>query len=127
MSAIHWFEIPVSDINRAQTFYKAILESDIPLVDMSAEMGSMLGMLPTRGGTGGALVQNAQHGYAPSQQGTMVYLVVDGNLDQALERVGQAGGQVMLPKTPMDENAGGGFIAWIQDSEGNRVGIYSDQ
>jgi len=127
MSAIHWFEIPVTDIHRAVKFYNNVLNTEIPVVDMSAEMGSMLGMLPPRDGAGGALVQNSQHGYVPSAQGTMVYLVMDGDLNEALGRVEPAGGSVILPKTPLGGNQGGGFICWINDTEGNKVGLFSKQ
>jgi uncharacterized protein len=95
------------------------------VLDLTEQLGSMIGMLPNRGGGGGALVQNSQHGYTPSKQGTLVYLVVDGDLDQALARASAAGGQVLLPKTSLGAESGGGFTAWIADSEGNRVGLFS--
>lgn len=124
MAAIHWFEIPVTDINRAKKFYDAVLDVDIPIMDMTAEMGSMLGIIPDRGTPpNGALVQNSQHGYVPSQQGSLVYLTVgDIDLDEAVGRIEAAGGQVALPKTSLGEN---GFCAWMIDTEGNKVGLYS--
>lgn len=125
MSALHWFEIPVSDIERAKKFYDAVLDTHIPVMDMTAQMGSMLGMLPNRDGIGGALVQNTQHGYTPSQQGTMVYLVVESDLNDSLGKVEGAGGQVILPKTPMGESQDAGFTAWIIDTEGNKIGLFS--
>jgi predicted enzyme related to lactoylglutathione lyase len=125
MSALHWFEIPVESIQRAVTFYEAVLGASIPVVDMTEQMGSMIGMLPNRGGVGGALVQNSQYGYTPSQAGTLVYLVVDGDLNDVAARVVPAGGQVLLPKTPLGEAGGGGYTAWMADSEGNRIGLFS--
>ena len=122
MSALNWFEIPVSDIDRAVKFYSTVLDAEIPLIDMTAEMGSMLGMLPDRGGVGGALVQNQQYGYKPSMEGSLVYLSVDGDLDKAVNKVQGAGGQVLMPKTGLGEN---GFTAWIADTEGNKVGLHS--
>lgn len=127
MSAIHWFEIPVSDIQRASAFYEKVLGAAIHIVDMTAQMGSMLGMLENRGGVGGALVQNSQYGYTPSKDGALVYLKVKGNLDSALNRVEAGGGQVILPKTPLGEDVGGGFTAWIIDSEGNKVALFAEQ
>ena len=127
MSALHWFEIPVADIRRAAAFYERVLGASIQVIDMTAQMGSMIGMLPNRGGVGGALVENSQYGYTPSQAGTLVYLVVDGDLDQTLARVEPAGGRVLLPKTALGEGAGSGFIAWVADSEGNRVGLFSEE
>jgi uncharacterized protein len=108
MSALHWFEIPVSDIQRAVKFYETVMGVQIPVMDLRATMGSMIGMLPGRGGAGGALVQNAQHGYVPGQAGALVYLVVDGELGAVAGRAEAAGG-----------------IVWISDTEGNRVGLFS--
>ncbi len=123
MSAIHWFEIPVTDINRAQKFYSTILDVDIPIMDMTAQMGSMLGAFPNNGDVGGMLVQNSQFGYEPSKVGSLVYLTVgDNDLNIALNKVEAAGGKVTLPKTAMGEN---GFSAWIEDTEGNKVGLFS--
>jgi hypothetical protein len=124
MSAIHWFEIPVTDIDRAARFYGTVIGVEVPILDMSAEMGSKLGMLPDRGGVGGALVQNAAHGYTPSMTGSLVYVVIEGAIDAALGRVEAAGGRVLLPKTLLGGRQGGGYIAWITDTEGNRVGLY---
>ncbi len=123
MSAIHWFEIPVSDIERAITFYSHILDSEISMLDLTEQLGSRLGLLPNNDGVGGALVENAQHGYTPSDTGTLVYLArEDEDLNECLARVESAGGTVLLPKTAMGER---GFSAWILDSEGNKVGLHS--
>lgn len=127
MSALHWFEIPVTDIHRAVKFYGTVMGIEIGVMDLTEQMGSMLGMLPNRDGVGGALVQNAQHGYVPGANGALVYLVVDGELNEAIGRVEGAGGQVVLPKTPLGEGESGGFISWIMDTEGNKVGLYSNQ
>ncbi len=122
MAAINWFEIPVIDIQRAQNFYETIPKIETPVMDLVEEMGSMLGTFPARGGVGGALVQNSEYGYMPSQEGALVYLTVRGDLDEALTRVEAAGGKILLPKTSLGEN---GFAAWIQDTEGNRVGLHA--
>jgi predicted enzyme related to lactoylglutathione lyase len=127
MSALHWFEIPVTDIQRAVRFYETVMNVQIPILDLTEQMGSMLGMLPDRGGAGGALVQNPTQGYTPSMTGTLVYLVVDGDLNSAVGRVEGAGGRVLLPKTQLGGGQGGGFIVWIADTEGNRVALYAQQ
>ena len=125
MSAIFWFEIPVTDIDRARAFYGALLKAEIPFIDMTEQMGSKLGSLPNRVGVGGMLVENAQHGYVPSDVGTMVYLALgDEDMNDALARVEAAGGTILLPKAEMP---GRGFAAWIRDLEGNKVGLHSDK
>ncbi len=122
MSAITWFEIPVSDIERAVDFYGKVLDIQISVMDLTEDQGSMLGMIPARGGTGGALVQNSRYSYLPSEKGSLVYLHVDGELDSALERAVAAGGEVLLPKTGLGDE---GFTAWVRDTEGNRIGLHA--
>ena len=125
MSALHWFEIGVNDIERAAAFYGALYGREFKVMDLTASQGTMIVMLPARGGVGGALVYGPQHGYGPSQGGALVYLVIDGAMDAALERAVEAGGEVLLPRTPMGADAGGGSVAWISDCEGNKVGLYA--
>ncbi len=127
MSAIHWFEIPASDFERAKTFYETVLNTQLFVNDQRETMGSMLGLFPHQSGVGGCLVHNPQFGYRPSSEGTLVYLSYTGDLNKALARVPAAGGEVLLPKTELGENAGGGFVSWVRDSEGNKVGFYSDE
>jgi predicted enzyme related to lactoylglutathione lyase len=124
VSAITWFEISVSDIQRAVDFYNKVLEVEIAIMDLTEEQGSLLGMIPDRGGTGGALVQNSQYSYVPSEEGSLVYLHIEGELDAALERATVAGGEVLLPKTSLGEE---GFTAWIRDTEGNRIGLHAQK
>ena len=124
MSAIHWFEIPATDIERAAKFYSEILEAEMPILDLVEQMGSILSLFPANDGVGGALVQNSQLGYVPAQAGTLIYLALGyRDLNTHLEKVEPAGGKVLLSKTAMGEN---GFSAWIEDTEGNKVGLHSN-
>ena len=125
MSAINWFEIPVSDFDRALNFYQTVLSIQLFVNDQRETMGSMLGVFPHESGIGGCLVHNPQFGYTPAAEGTLVYLNVAGDMNDAVARVEPAGGAVLLPKTALGEGQGGGFVAWINDSEGNKVGLYS--
>ena len=68
MSAIHWFEIPVSDFERAKTFYETVMEIQINWQDLRETMGTIVGMLYGGDGVGGALVHNPQYGYTPSRE-----------------------------------------------------------
>lgn len=127
MSAIHWFEIPAADFERARNFYEAVLDCQLFINDQRETMGSLLGVFPHEGGIGGCLVHNPGFGYTPSDTGTLVYLRVLGDLNMALGRVPDAGGAVLLPKTQLGDDAGGGFVAWIADTEGNKVGLFSSE
>ena len=118
-NALAWFEIPVADLERAARFYGEILET--PLEPGSSGEGYRMAVLPYEAGVGvgGALVEGS--GHAPSAAGTLVYLSAD--LDAVLGRLERAGGKVLLGKTEI--GTGSGFCAHFEDSEGNRVGLYS--
>ena len=89
--AINWFEIPVTDMDRAVAFYEAVL--GVPLERM--DVGTPVAVFPHDDeGVGGAL---SLDGRKPSAEGSLVYLEVDGKLQDALDRVPGAGGEVVLP------------------------------
>ncbi|WP_221031532.1 VOC family protein [Actomonas aquatica] len=119
INALNWFEIYVSDFDRARTFYTAILGQEL---ELSAMEGSQMAILPCdlEKGVGGALTK--MDGCAPGPGGTLVYLNVEGQLDAVLERIPAAGGHVIRPKFPIPPH---GFIAIFSDPEGNVVGLHS--
>ena len=55
--------------------------------------------------------------------GTLVYLDASPSLDAALARVVKAGGQIAMPRQALPP--GLGFIAHINDLDGNRVGLHA--
>ena len=119
MNAINWFEIPVSDIERAVAFYEAILGQ--PLHQMEVNAGYPMALLPAgEGGIGGALVQGPE--YTPATTGVVVYLNGGRDLSDILDRVPAAGGQIIMPKTSLGDH---GAAAYFLDSEGNRLGLQS--
>ncbi len=121
-NAISWFEIPVADFERAKTFYQTIFDFEMP--EMTMEHIRMGILLHDRdgGGIGGAICFG--EGYAPAgDKGPKVYLDGGSDLDTVLHRVADAGGQVILPKTPIGENMG--QFAFFSDTEGNVVGLYN--
>jgi predicted enzyme related to lactoylglutathione lyase len=118
---VTWFEIPVTDMQRARAFYEHVLAVKLqPLNFGPLEMA----MFPTRPGTSGAAgaLMKGQ-GFQPSQQGVQIYFVTP-DVDGTLRRVQDRGGQVLLPKTQIGLF---GFIASFKDSEGNRIGLRSRQ
>jgi predicted enzyme related to lactoylglutathione lyase len=113
-----WFEIPVADLERAVSFYQELLGASL----QRETMGPMEMAVFPHGSDApsGALVR--ARGYEPAAAGTVVYLHLD-DIRPALERVGKAGGAVLLPRTALPDEAG--FFAQLRDSEGNRVGVFS--
>jgi uncharacterized protein len=121
-NAINWFEIPAADINRAKSFYENIFDVNMELQDM---MGMQMAFFPYDPGNGkvsGALVQGPMH--KPSQDGAVVYLNAnESGMDNVIEKIGQHGGQVVMPKTHIGPEIG--YMAFFIDTEGNKVALHS--
>jgi predicted enzyme related to lactoylglutathione lyase len=114
---INWLELPVTDLRRAKAFYAAVLGVD--LVDL-AMPGFEYALFPTKSRTNaGALVKG--EGAVPSMTGPVPYLDGSAGIDTLLARVVEAGGEVLMPKLRLSEEAGD--VALFRDSEGNRVGL----
>ena len=117
---INWFEIPVSQMDRAMKFYSAIFGVEMQKMDWQGiQMASFPG---EKGFVHGALVQG--QGYVPSDKGTIVYLNGSPDLSTPLSKIEKAGGKVLKPKFSIGEH---GFIAFFQDPEGNKVALHSMQ
>jgi len=116
--AINWFEIPCEDLDRATEFYETVLGAKMHR-DASTEPMVFFSSDPT--GTGGTLVKRSYR--RPGRGGALVYLNCDGDLDHVLDRVRNAGGLILMPKTPVP--GGHGHFACMRDSEGNHIGLHS--
>jgi len=117
-NAINWFELFVSELDRATAFYERSL--DLKLKRELFNGQAMAVFMAEDPAVGGALVHSSMR--KPNSDGTVVYLNVSGKLDEVLGRVPAAGGTVIMPRTDIGEP---GFIALIRDTEGNTVGLHS--
>lgn len=113
------FEIPANNLSRAVNFYETIL--DIKIEKMSFD-GLEMGLLPYEDQMVTGVIMKGD-GYEPSAGGVTVYLNGGDDLQLVLDRVEQAGGKVIVPKTPHADESG--FFALFLDSEGNRMGLHS--
>lgn len=123
MNPVGWFEIYVSDMARAKRFYETVFKQPLENMPMGPDSTDMqmctFPMQAGASGSPGALVKHAQ--VKPGPGGTLVYFSCE---DCAIEagRATTAGGKLTLPKKGIGEY---GFIALIQDTEGNMVGLHS--
>ncbi len=115
---VNWFEIPVTDLSRAKSFYESVFEIELQESEMGPKKMGWFPMEMSAAGATGALIQS--DGYTPSHDGSLVYLHVD-KIDPSLEQVTKSGGKVLLPRTSIGDY---GFIAHFEDSEGNRVAMH---
>ncbi len=105
---VHWFEIPASDLARAQRFYEAVF-------------GIQLSRLEPAPGLAMALFPDARDGMAGS--GALLYLDGGPDLDLPLSRVESNGGKLLIPKRQISPERG--FMGVFQDTEGNRIALHS--
>lgn len=115
--ALNWFEIPSTDFDRAVGFYSTLLGT--PLAKMEGGNRPVALFPADKDGVGGAVVKDARK---PSMEGALVFLNARDQMDAMLARVESAGGKVILPRMEIPPN---GFIAVVQDTEGNQVGLHS--
>jgi uncharacterized protein len=115
---IVWVDIPVVELDRAIQFYSAVLGAKVKKEEFS---GMALGLLPHEGeDVGGCLTKDES--YKPSTDGPLIYLNVQGRLDEAQGAVESNGGKVLQPKHQIGPY---GFRAVVLDSEGNRIALHS--
>ncbi len=120
MNVINWFEIPVTDMDRAKTFYEAVLDLELKLIDLGdIKMAWFPSMDQTNDEAAGTLMQADE--YIPSHEGTMVYFSV-ADIEATLGRAVVNGGKVLHPKKGIGEF---GFVGHFEDTEGNRVALHS--
>jgi hypothetical protein len=121
-NALNWFEIPATDISRAQKFYETIFNTE--MMPMPEMMGMKMTSFPAEMGNGkvaGALVQSPQH--IPSMEGAVIYLNANPSIDAVIEKVEQAGGKMAGPKMQISPEIG--YMAFFTDTEGNRMGLHA--
>ena len=114
-----WTDIPVRDVDRSVSFYSLVLGEKVQKITL--EDGITFGLLPgSDTGASGCLVKGVDH--IPSHEGPLVYLSVEGRLDEAIAVAAKSGGKVLTPKHQIGPH---GFRSIVQDSEGNRVALHS--
>lgn len=119
---VGWFEIPVTDMGRAATFYETLLETKINRQQLGPlEMGWFDSSKPEAKGSMGSLVRHPDF-YKPSADGVLIYFTAP-DLDATIARVEPAGGKVLMPKKQISPEHG--FMAVVMDTEGNRVALNS--
>ncbi len=116
---IGWFDIPVTDLDRATDFYSKVLAiridrygEDVPVAVMAHGPGDVAGCLFT-GETA-----------VPGENGPLLYFCVEGRLDEAAGMVESLGGKVLEPPNSIPPH---GNRAVVLDSEGNRVCLHSNE
>jgi uncharacterized protein len=118
-----WADIPVTNMDRAIKFYSAVLGRE---VSKMSEGGMQYGLLPheEQNASGCLCMSSDSAGAAnkPSQIGPLVYLSVEGRLNDAAKAARANGAKILEERTQIGPH---GFRAVIIDSEGNRIALHS--
>ncbi|MEX0607962.1 MAG: VOC family protein [Balneolaceae bacterium] len=123
-NVISWFEIPVSDIQRARKFYEAIFGFEMHAMELGD--GPKMMIFPAEEGTvGGALIQFSEWYNPSNSKGPLLYLNANPDLEEVLSRVEDAGGEVIIAKRQISSEFG--YMGVFIDCEGNRIALHSDQ
>ena len=123
-NVINWFEIYTSDFERAKKFYSQVFKCELTDLPMGNENHPEMKYAtfpsdPNAWGASGALVKIDVA--KPGAGGTLVYFSTK-DVNDELSRVESAGGKIVRPKQDIGEY---GFIALVEDTEGNMIGLQS--
>ena len=116
--AVRYFEIPVSHLERAIGFYEHVFDVSLDHTKVDGyEMALFPESLDVKGSSG-ALVKGDV--YVPGKAGPILYFSVL-SIDEILARLESVSGTVLYPKKSIGKD---GFVAEIEDSEGNRIALH---
>jgi len=115
---VGYFEIPVADMDRAVAFYERVFLYELQAHDVDGYPMALFPEQPGKPGATGALAKGDV--YVPGKAGPVLYFAV-GNIDMTLERARSAGAAILYPKKSLGDL---GFVAEIEDSEGNRIALH---
>lgn len=123
MNPVNWFEIYIQNVDRAKAFYETVLQLQLTALDGPMEKMEMWAFPMEEGvpGAAGALVR--MEGVPSGGNSTLVYFSCD-DCALAAARVNDAGGKLIQDKFSIGEY---GFIAIAEDTEGNTIGLHSEQ
>ncbi|AWW29402.1 VOC family protein [Echinicola strongylocentroti] len=122
INPVVWFEIYVSDMDRAAEFYEKVLQ--IAMEDISDPTNPSIQMkcFPSDMeyyGASGALVKMEK--VKPSTDGSLVYFGCE-DCEILENRAAESGAEIIQPKMSIGEH---GFVSVIKDIEGNSIGFHS--
>jgi len=122
-NAISWFEIPATDIDRAQQFYETVFQIKMQPMDFQQTKMRMFPIDDPMKGIGGTIIDSGGFHKPSATDGPLIYLNGNPDVKIFLDRFEAAGGKIMVPKTEISPEYG--YMAVFLDTEGNRVALHS--
>src|SRR6187401_846757 len=105
-NAISWFEIPATDLERAQQFYESIFGISLIPMDLPNIKMRMFPIDDPMAGIGGAVVHSEGFFKPSATDGILIYLNGNPDVLLVLDKVPQAGGTIVVPKTEISPEYG---------------------
>lgn len=121
--AISWFEIPVTDADRAQKFYESIFQIQMVNMDFPGVKMRAFPLDDMMEGVGGTIIDTGGFHKPSETDGPLIYLNGNPDLQLVLDKVEAAGGKITVPKREISPEYG--YMAIFTDTEGNRIALHS--
>ena len=116
---VHYFEIPVLDLDRAVRFYETVFGYDLERAVVDGYEMALFPYVERGAGASGALAKG--DAYVPSRTGAIVYFRVQ-DIDAVVARAVSLGAELVYPKKSIGAH---GYVAEIVDSKGNRIALHA--
>ncbi|URC14884.1 VOC family protein [Flavobacterium sp. B183] len=116
-----YFEIPVTNIERAIQFYSAVFGFEFERDRIHDNEMAFFPLIEGNNGISGALAQGEI--YKPTIDGTLVYLNTE-DIEETINLVVKNGAEILFPIT---SNGEFGWVAEFKDCEGNRIALHMSQ
>jgi len=118
-NSVGWFEIYVQDMERAKAFYECVFAGKLQKLESPGVEMWAFPMQENGSGAAGALVK--MPGCPSGGNSTLVYFICDDCAGEA-RKAKENGGKIFKEKFEIGKY---GFIALVNDSEGNMIGLHS--
>ena len=109
-----WGEIPVTDMDKAVAFYNAVFDYDMKIDNSGPNPMAVLGGLENAAGA------HLYPGKPAPDSGNTIHLAIEDTLEEGMERVKKAGGEVVSPPIPIPA----GRFFYAKDLDGNSIGLF---
>ncbi len=119
VNPVHYFEIPVTDMDRAIRFYETVFGFAFRRQRIDGYDMALFPRADGMAGASGALAKGDV--YRPSHNGAILYFDV-ADIDDVLQQAEAAGAKILYAKKDIGD---AGYVAEIEDSEGNRIALHS--
>lgn len=110
-----WVEVPVTNMEKSVEFYNKVFDYDMTIDNSGPNPMAVFG---------GAMEAGGGHlypGTPAADGGSTIHLAIEDTLEEGMERVKSAGGEVVSPAIEIP-NAGRFFYA--KDLDGNSIGLF---